>query len=273
MLTDFYAARQGDSEDVASWGCRLEDLLDRAQKQGLVTLETSDEMLRTKFWSGLTRKLKDVSRYKFDSIKSFDELRVELRNIEHEFKIDSDATSDKSFTRTPAKMATASAKPTESKSEVADLQKVVSQLAATVNQMRDNFIGSSKQSDYVSVSAPGSYTPQLQTPLTQSQSYSSQPRGFTPQPPRPPRPPQFPSQNFQGDMANFECRYCHEQGHLKADCPVKQQMVCWRCRQMGHLSRDCQVRMDHSRDYHLNGREPASRGGHSASQGPAPWQR
>lgn len=86
LLTDFYAARQRDDECVVPWGCRLEDLLDRARQQGVVEQKNMKDMLCIKFWGGLTWKLKDASRYKFDTIRDFGKLHVELRTIEQDYK-------------------------------------------------------------------------------------------------------------------------------------------------------------------------------------------
>ena len=43
-------------------------------------------MMRTKFVSGLRSELRDISRHRFDTIKSFDQLRIEMRKIEAEVK-------------------------------------------------------------------------------------------------------------------------------------------------------------------------------------------
>ena len=71
VLSQYYYANQGDSENVAAWGCRLEDLLDRANTKNNIDAGAIDEMLSTKFFSGLLSELRDISRHKFDAIKSF----------------------------------------------------------------------------------------------------------------------------------------------------------------------------------------------------------
>lgn len=116
LLANFYAAKQHDDETVVSWGCRLEDLLDRAQELGVVEQDNVNEMLRTQFWRGLTRNLKDASRYKFDSIKDFDKLRIELRTIEQEYKIDQAGIAT-GIQKTQSKIISAVGS-TETKSEI-----------------------------------------------------------------------------------------------------------------------------------------------------------
>lgn len=85
LLAEFYSAQQKDSESTAIWGCRLEDLLSKAAQYTTLSAEDSDHMLREMFWKGLRPELKDISGHRFDSTKTFDELRVALRKIEKEF--------------------------------------------------------------------------------------------------------------------------------------------------------------------------------------------
>ncbi len=46
--------------------------------------DKTNDMLRSMLWTGMRQELKDVSGYKFDSIKDFDKLRVEMRKLEQE---------------------------------------------------------------------------------------------------------------------------------------------------------------------------------------------
>lgn len=87
LLSEFYSAQQKPGEDVAAWSCRLEDILGKAQERGQLDPSGVNEMLRTKFWTGLSQDLKDSSRHKFDTIKDFDQLRISIRSIEHEHKL------------------------------------------------------------------------------------------------------------------------------------------------------------------------------------------
>ena len=219
LLANFYSAKQRDDETVVSWGCRLEDLLDRAKEQGIVESESVDEMLRTQFWRGLTRNLKDASRYKFDTVKEFDKLLVELRAIEQEYKGELPSTSQKA----QSKLATVGA---EAKSEMQELKKMVGQLTETVGAIcqQMNKTGQSaqtpKSNDQPRVAAG---TAQHTDTANSARNEPTSERGVP------------------------VCNYCREPGHIKWNCPVKAQMTCYRCRQQGHLARDCGVRMDHNR--------------------------
>ena len=73
---------------MADYGMKLEGILQRAYDEGKLTSEVRDDILRTKFWSGIRDSvLKHDTRYKYDTIKNFDELRKEVRAIELELQI------------------------------------------------------------------------------------------------------------------------------------------------------------------------------------------
>lgn len=66
LLSKFYSAKQGDTENVTKWSCRLEDILSTAVERKLVEPDKVNEMLRNMFWQGLKPALKDISGYKFE---------------------------------------------------------------------------------------------------------------------------------------------------------------------------------------------------------------
>ena len=141
LLAEFYSASQGEHEDVVTWGCRLEELLDRARKRGQVQPHAMDEMLRTKFWLGLKPSLKNISSHKFDTCMSFDTLRVQLRIIEHEMALQGNIHSHSSKKPVPGKAAV-NVKPTTDKQgsttekENQGLADVVEKLSKQVCQLQ-----------------------------------------------------------------------------------------------------------------------------------------
>ncbi|CAC5417883.1 unnamed protein product [Mytilus coruscus] len=84
LLAKFHSGRQEEGEDVSAWGCRLEDMLSKVVHKKGITPQESKEKLRTRFWYGLRKELKDISGYKFDYIIDFDQLRVVMREIEQD---------------------------------------------------------------------------------------------------------------------------------------------------------------------------------------------
>ena len=79
ILAQFYSSKQKDGEDVTSWSCRIEDLLDKARVQGQVKETDMEEMLRTRLWNGLNDNLKTRTGHMFETTKCYDTLRVSLR--------------------------------------------------------------------------------------------------------------------------------------------------------------------------------------------------
>lgn len=88
VLREFYTASQNQEESVASWGLRLEDLLQKATDKGHIKQEDKNDMLREKFWRALrSDRLKNATRVHYESITNFELLRRAVRAEEHEMKI------------------------------------------------------------------------------------------------------------------------------------------------------------------------------------------
>ena len=104
LFRTFYAAKQETGESVANYGMRLEGLLQTCIDRGDISLTARNEMLRSKLWSGLSDvNLRNASRYKFDTIRDFEALRMELRTIELDLK--ATASSPPSVSATSSKDA------------------------------------------------------------------------------------------------------------------------------------------------------------------------
>lgn len=87
LLQQFYNAKQESGESVAEYGCRLEEIVNRAISRGAVAKEQANEMLRSKMWTGLRdERVRNATRYKYDMTLDFDALRAELRAMEQEIK-------------------------------------------------------------------------------------------------------------------------------------------------------------------------------------------
>ncbi|CAC5373223.1 unnamed protein product [Mytilus coruscus] len=136
LLGQFYTARQREDEDVASWGCRLEDILRKATDRGKVKQEDTNSMLTSKFFEGLRPDIKNIGRYKMDSVKEFDVLLKAFRIIEKEHNL-----GPKKET-TPEKKSTI--KP---KQQVTIENKQIQQLTARINQLTTEIQAMRKTSD------------------------------------------------------------------------------------------------------------------------------
>ena len=82
LLAEFYRTKQRAVETITSWSCRLVDILGKAADEGLVQRQEMDNMLRSMLRTSLKIPLKDISGHKYDTIDTFDELRVSLRQLE-----------------------------------------------------------------------------------------------------------------------------------------------------------------------------------------------
>lgn len=85
LLEQYYSSRQSVDESVATWACRLEELLRKLQDRGCQLEGQSVVMLRSKFWSGLKdASVKNAIRHLYDSRASYDDLLVAARRAEQE---------------------------------------------------------------------------------------------------------------------------------------------------------------------------------------------
>ena len=75
LLSTFYSAQQLPDEKVSIWGCRLEDLLDRALQDQAVSRKSIYDMLKVTFWSGLLDHIKEGNRHLRNTVSDFDQLR------------------------------------------------------------------------------------------------------------------------------------------------------------------------------------------------------
>ena len=80
ILEQFYRAVQENKEDVATWACRLEDLIGKLRSKDAISEDAAASMLRTKFFTGLREeKIKNTLRHRFDSKEQYSALLVAAR--------------------------------------------------------------------------------------------------------------------------------------------------------------------------------------------------
>ncbi|XP_060075931.1 uncharacterized protein LOC132555598 [Ylistrum balloti] len=132
LLGKFFSAHQQEGEDVASWGCRLEDLLMKVSRCEMLSQSKRNDMLHSRIWKGLLPKLKERSATKYELTKDYNELKVELRKLESEMKMEGTGASAKSAT---TKMIDASV--TED-SRLDKLEGKIKQLSADVKSWKSS---------------------------------------------------------------------------------------------------------------------------------------
>lgn len=246
IMSEFYNARQKEEEDVTTWSCRLEGILDKAVHMGRISPSQADAMLHDMLWKGLRPNLKDVSHYEKARHGSFDDLRIALRRIEKEYEFDK-ATSKS--VRGTAKQAVASQ---ESESEISNVLKQIStrleklevgehprQQQYQRRQYPDRPYQQHYQRQYPDrpyqqpYQRPQRYQDQPQQPYqtVQNQQHQQQQRTYY-------RGGQAGRSRDQGGRGYGRgSRYNQEQNQFT---PIK----CNRCGQEGHIARGCRNNVD-----------------------------
>ena len=131
----FYAAEQKPGEDVASWAARLEDLMDQAVELGKVTEQDQNDLLKEQFWNGLRDELQEGTEHKYDTIKSFDDLEVYIREVKEKRKDKEKKTSSLRGAGARVK-ATANMSQQESSSEMAELKAMFKSMVTEVAELK-----------------------------------------------------------------------------------------------------------------------------------------
>ncbi|KAK3088231.1 hypothetical protein FSP39_016429 [Pinctada imbricata] len=124
IMQEFYSETQHKTEDSMSWSCRLEEIYRKAKVKGVATKQEENEKLRSKYWNGLHQLLRDITGYKYDTIKDFDELRREIKLIEKEHNMK----------RTQTNMAVTS--DTQEGNEFQELKGMIQQLSVKVTMLK-----------------------------------------------------------------------------------------------------------------------------------------
>ncbi|XP_033755839.1 uncharacterized protein LOC117338590 [Pecten maximus] len=128
LLAKFFSARQKEGEDVSSWSCRLEDIMNKAVQQGDVPNRNAEGMLRTMFWTGLRREIKDVTGHKYDTVRPFIAVRqVERDLIQREEETTPGKAADK--VKPVAHMAAAT-------DELKEMKGLIQQLTTDMAEMK-----------------------------------------------------------------------------------------------------------------------------------------
>lgn len=230
VMAQLYNASQEQNEDVAAWGCRLEEMVARAVDTGRLHRSQTDEVLRSRFWHGLRKDLKDRTGHKFDSAQSFDDLRFALRQWEMDSK-----TEGKE--RSTATKSVKSAQQVDSEAD--DLRAQVARLSAQVAALTEGRQGNN-------VTNNGNRSP-YQGGRGEYQKDATNTHGG-----------RSPYQGGRGDT--YQDRRMEEQGAWNMRRREQREVTCFRCGEKGHIQVGCRVRLDHLHRPPLNDKGSA-RGG------------
>lgn len=187
--------------------------------------QTSD-MLRTKFWTGLRRDIKDVSGHKFDSIKDYDKLLIAVRQIERDHQDGKEVSAG-------------GKKPTKNvqKAEKDRTLEVLKNLTDRLESIEAK-ISQQQVKEQPATEQRQRYGYQNKHRGQQEHSY----RGKQEQQKYKARPEQHKRHRQQNsDEVTDE----EQMGDERRDTRKKEEPTCWRCGQVGHLRYGCRVRLDH----------------------------
>ncbi|XP_052809305.1 paraneoplastic antigen Ma3-like [Mya arenaria] len=88
IMQEFFNAIQRVDENVTSFACRLETLLQTAIENGHMSPQSKNDLLRHKFWTSLNSEtLKGQTRHKYDTLSDFNSLFREIRTVEKEISL------------------------------------------------------------------------------------------------------------------------------------------------------------------------------------------
>lgn len=140
LMQSFYNDRQKKGESIVVYASRLEDTLSKAITLGHIETVARDGMLISKFWTGLfSQQLKQSSRHLLDSIKNFEYLFREIRNIQEEITAHRSIGSTKS-----SKQAFIHAGRAEASTTSTDLQKELQTITRTTERLEQKIDNNSK---------------------------------------------------------------------------------------------------------------------------------
>lgn len=224
LLADFYSAKQAEHESVSTWSCRLEDLLSKPIQKGLISINESNDMLRSMFWTGLRQDLKDISIYKYDTIQDFDALRIELRKIEKEHHKEYNQST----------VSKGAVQHIDKAQDIAELKETITNLGKTVAQLSNKLDNVCRE------------VSRAKTSTTHRSNVQHQPH--------------VPDRRNERAQPHYDRQfYAHQQPNRLQRNHPGDGPICYRCGQPGHYQWQCRVRMDHSKN--LNMRRPTTRGG------------
>lgn len=88
IMQEFYTATQSQTENAVAWGLRLEQIMKFAVDKGHVKPESTNKMLKNRFWKGLrSERLKTATRIHFVNTDDYQELLSRVREEENEMKL------------------------------------------------------------------------------------------------------------------------------------------------------------------------------------------
>lgn len=198
LMSQFYSTEQAEDETVTAWSCRLEGILDKARAHGKVNPEDSEEIMRSKFWTGLHEQLKNSSRHKFDTVKSYDQLKIQIRAVEHELHATraKDPMQQKSHKQTKGQVKAALA--TADSTDMQELKGMIQSLTSKVEAVDKELQALKKPNPKPRMDKPAATKDAAPADNPQPTTDGKNPRG---------------------------CWHCGKTGHIKRNCKLLMEQI------------------------------------------------
>ncbi|CAG2192826.1 unnamed protein product [Mytilus edulis] len=195
LLGQFYTARQQDDEDVARWACRLEEILSKAKNRKNVTEENINDMLTSKLFDGLRPEMKNIVRYKKDTITDFHSLLKATREIENQPNLKPYLKK-----KPPTQATSKSTTTTVENRQIQQLTALVKQLSQDVKALKED-----RNCDQPSTNIQWSRRDTSWTPYHPDETTIYRPV----------------EQHRRRKQNDFTCWRCRQPGHYAIDCTVR----------------------------------------------------
>lgn len=243
LLAKFYSSHQHHDEDIATWSCRLENLLHKALGQCQINPKVVPEMLRKKFWNGLRESLKSRSGHKFDTITDYDELRIHMRRIEYDLERFDHQTDSRKPLYGKIKATTNMNVTNTNSSSQENLAGLVHRLCNKVDDLQQEMKSLKNPKTMQTNLCSQQHSYKTQNPVSQNpqgyQNYSGNSAPTLPRNPTPQVHQRFPPNRLSAytpPNRQFDATLVKN-----SSFQTKPEPQCWRCGQFGHLQHGCRV--------------------------------
>jgi len=238
VMREFYNACQKDDEDITTWSCRLEDILEKAIQIDKVKRSEADAMLHDMLWKGLKPHLRDTTHYEKEKYITFDQLRVALRKLEKDNQIDQPA---KPTPKATSKKAIANV---DENKEKDDLKGILLQITSRLDTLEAGPGQSYQHGQSYRGGGRGNFRGSYRGNSYRGNSYQGN---------------SYRGNNYRGNQSNY--RGNSYRGNQPTDSPQFPPIICRRCGQEGHIARGCRVNLnkESSDEKPLNYRESTPR--------------
>jgi len=270
ILKKFYAIKMNEKESVFQYIARIEEMFNKAVNLAAVN-SNKNGCLRSVFYNGLNMKIKQAAAVKFELVKDYDQLKIEVRKIENEINTGENESEE---IKTNCNATSKNKQKNETEERLTKVETLLEKLNVTIAKLAGE--GESNLNCQQQQSQPQPEYSQQQQHQSQPEFYQQPEYSQQQQHQRQPefyQPLQFNKgpRHFRGAVATRmraglrtpyrgqgrgessyrvtrptagntftpECFNCRGKGHIARNCPQQQGPQCYNCHGYGHYARNC----------------------------------